>query len=53
VAPVTVTPIAPDGQRYAATVQAKYLYAALFQYNYLAHDPPRELPRAERASTDI
>jgi hypothetical protein len=33
-ATVTVTMIAPDGQRHAVTVEAKSLYTAIFQYNY-------------------
>ena len=49
-ATVTVTLIAPDGRRHAVTVEAKSLYTAIFQYNYLSHDPPRGLPKPDPSS---
>jgi hypothetical protein len=49
-ASVTVTLIAPDGQRHAVTVKAKSLYAAIFEYNYLSHVDAKSLPRPDRSS---
>ena len=48
-ATVTVSLIAPDGQRHAVTVEAKSLYTAIFEYNYLAPIRPGDC-RARGAS---